>query len=492
MNKNLELNKLLELNNIFENINIISQKCKQKIRNVENGISLKNILEYTFKIVNIKSTQLSITQNINKENVESGAYKQKKNRTQFLKKERTLNIDFFDELFKRVFDICKDICGINNTELNFCSTDGSVTHSNIDRTKGELQNATNMGYFFGNNNIPLELSFNGAERNNEIENLKEFINDHKIQNIIFVCDRAYFCYKLMDFIIEHNNYFLIRLDHSAIIIDSKNNIQKIKNSPNSKIINKLLETCRVIKKENIIIKEVTIKGGKKRKVRQKNYLYLLTNLTQKDNNGIYIYSDEYLINQYKLRWTVETYFKLIKNCFKFDQQYATDEDTTIKRNKCIQIITTICKSICAIYQSKHPPSTTMTKKIKTTKNKKNKQRIKCTTVKTVECVEKVNESNLIENFYTKLLDPLLNGKLTHELLEIFLNFHVETHKNETGRYFERTCISPFKKWYIKKYALRYLWDKIISAIENGTVDKLNKNLKLMAGDILKVYKETTT
>jgi hypothetical protein len=248
MNKNSEINKLLKLNDIFENINIISQNCKQKIRNVENGISLKDILIYTFNIVNINKTQLSVTQYINKENVKSKAYKKKKNRTQFLKKERTLNIDFFNELSKKTFNICKDICDVDMFELNFCSTDGSVTHSNINRTKGELQNATNMGYFFGNNNIPLELSFNGAERNNEIENLKEFIDDNQLKNIIFVCDRAYFSYVLMDFIIEHDNYFLIRLDHSAIIIDDKNNIQKIKKSQNSALINKLLKTCRVIKK----------------------------------------------------------------------------------------------------------------------------------------------------------------------------------------------------------------------------------------------------
>jgi hypothetical protein len=34
----------------------------------------------------------------------------------------------------------------------------------------------------------------------------------------------------------------------------------------------------------------------------------------------------------------------------------------------------------------------------------------------------------------------------------------------------------------------YKWSKIITAIENDTVDKLHKNLKLIAGETLQIMK----
>jgi hypothetical protein len=124
----------------------------------------------------------------------------------------------------------------------------------------------------------------------------------------------------------------------------------------------------------------------------------------------------------------------------------------------------------------------------TRKKRNRKKNIKETEVKNVTCVQKINQTLLIEGIFDKLIGPLLNGQLTLKLINVYMNNYVEYCVNEENRHFERICKTPFKKWYIKQYAMMYKWSKIIYAIENGTTDKLHKNLKLISNEILKIMK----
>ena len=44
----------------------------------------------------------------------------------------------------------------------------------------------------------------------------------------------------------------------------------------------------------------------------------------------------------------------------------------------------------------------------------------------------------------------------------------------------RVSKPPFTKWYVKAYSDFYKYSQIIDCIENNTLSKLNKNLKLEA------------
>jgi hypothetical protein len=59
-----------------------------------------------------------------------------------------------------------------------------------------------MGYYDINNDIPLCIDPIIDGQNNEVKSLINGINNNKIKmdNIIFVCDRAYFSYNLMNFL----------------------------------------------------------------------------------------------------------------------------------------------------------------------------------------------------------------------------------------------------------------------------------------------------
>ena len=52
-----------------------------------------------------------------------------------------------------------------------------------------------MGYYDIVNNIPIDITFNGAgSKNNEVNRAQEWISNNNIKNTIFIYDRAYLKY----------------------------------------------------------------------------------------------------------------------------------------------------------------------------------------------------------------------------------------------------------------------------------------------------------
>jgi hypothetical protein len=68
----------------------------------------------------------------------------------------------------------------------------------------------------------------------------------------------------------------------------------------------------------------------------------------------------------------------------------------------------------------------------------------------------------------------------------FYKNYIKIYTNKKGRHFPRTSKVPFTKWYVKGYSIFSQKLKIICAILDGTINSLNKNLKVKAGKFLSI------
>ncbi len=158
---------------------------------------------------------------------------------------------------------------------------------------------------------------NISDKNSEVHNFIKYINEHKIKNSIFVCDRAYFKYELFDLLEEKKLKYVIRIKENSNTINE--NFIPSKNDKNYKYIVKLKEnkSVKIVKYEIKKEKEIKTKTNETKNILVTNKYYLITNLGDKN------ISDEEIKNIYNLRWNIETYFKLLKSKFKF--AYLTEK-----------------------------------------------------------------------------------------------------------------------------------------------------------------------
>ena len=107
--------------------------------------------------------------------------------------------------------------------------------------------------------------------------------------------------------------------------------------------------------------------------------------------------------------------------------------------------------------------------------------------KTYEAKVNINFNHFYEKFSEKVLINLIDGKLNNEHIKI-LNKAIKVSKDKQNRKYKRKSLIPFTKWYVKMYHKIYQDKKIYDAIISGTTDKLNKNLKLKAEQIIRDIK----
>ena len=81
---------------------------------------------------------------------------------------------------------------------------------------------------------------------------------------------------------------------------------------------------------------------------------------------------------------------------------------------------------------------------------------------------------------------IIHGNLKKDKLDTYCKTYIKIIKNEIGRSFPRTAKTPFCKWYVKGYSIVSQMSKLLSAVLSGDIDKLNKNLKLIAKRITSV------
>jgi hypothetical protein len=243
---------------------------------------------------------------------------------------------------------------------------------------------------------------------------------------------------------------------------------------------KLRERTRVIEYKNTYDKTVYKRSTKKNneknikyKLKVTNDCILITNLMDTDK-----YSDNELLNLYRKRWSVEVFFKYLKNNFKFqhaDTNYSNFNRNDISNNNYFKRLY-ICEMILMYLM----------------------QIIQCTYLKLIKLVPtktktingkqtvytcKVNKTNLTTGIFTDLLADIIKGKLTDEQLHIFCKSYIKICINEVNRSYPRTSKKPFSKWYVKGYSIEAKLIKIIEALVNNTVEKLNKNDRTLAKKI---------
>ena len=425
------------INNIFSNLTykFINQFNVHKMRNITDGISLTDSLLFRFRYTKIHVTKQEIISNINYKNNTTF------NRYSFHKKEEHINVKFYNYLFEEIVKLYKKISP--NNKMSYVPVDGS---SNND-TKNKV--CLNMCYYDTNQSIPIDITFNGSEnRNKEVFNFKKYLieNPEKFKNVIFVADRFYYTYGLFEFLISNNYKFIIRGKNKC----NDKSLSKLK---------KINKDIRLVKYENNIKKCAFIRNSKKSKHVKVNYLIknqcnIITNV-----KGV---TDNELLKIYRKRWDIETFFKFIKTNFKFQHLTEKNNDAINKTYICEQILIYIQRLLLIVHNEEKNDNLT---------------------------IENVNNSNLLKGIYDCLLEPIITGTLKMEDISKCISSYLIKINNKKNRHFPRKSNIPFTKWYIKEYSEITKISRILNAVIDKTVNKLNKNEKIIANriTILNVY-----
>lgn len=448
------MNKIIDkINNIFRDLPTEIKKA-YPTNYRENKITIQDLILYTMSYTSEKVTKSSIVSSINYDNSKLI------DRSSFSKRLKKIPMIVFKNLFDKIRLMYDEIH--KPSDMSLISVDGTNNITTINCKPGEIEVALNMGFFDIDRNVPIELVFNGSEKRNcESSQLKKYIEDGKLKNAIIVADRAYCDYNLINFIHTNNLKYVIRIrDNSKLHTTGTKLAGAVAN---------ITKNSRHIEYDKKCKKTITYKNGVKKEITVKGHYRLLTNLMDKNE-----YTDEKIHDIYKSRWTIETFFGFLKSNFRFSILTEKTKDECSKLIYSELIITYLVKLIAYQYNK------TCTDKPKSVINKRtNKKTVK----KSVVGVVKINESQMVKGLMDKLLKVIIHGNLTEDIMDNYTKSYICFHKNEPDRIFERKSIYPFKKWYVKKYFSIYKYRTMIDAIENGNVDKLDKNLKMLSKNI---------
>ena len=478
-----------KINNVFKNIPNIHNDTKT-INTRNNKLSISECVHYLFKYSNINTTKQSISSDFNFKNKIKSV-----DRTAFYKKEKNIHIDLYKTIYSNISTIYNDLHHKNY--LNFNKMNNLFNHNYVDIKNifgndfkalagdGTNNNTVNKGILYTNqycvlydviNNVSYDKfndnfkSFyfknnknNISNKNGEVNHLISFIESHKndLKNIIFILDRAYFKYELFDILQKYNLYYIIRLQDSCKIIDV-NYIPPINDKNYKFIINiKANNNVKIIEYKREHIKEIVSNTNKIKKIKINDSYHLITNLGNYQKC-----TDEIIDKLYKSRWNIEVFFKSLKSNHKFNyyKNKNTDEHEKLFY---INLIMEMIVKILIYYSMKRFNLFNMKK----TKIKNNVE---------IDINLNVNISNLCIGVYDKLLKNIINGNLYVNLVNKFITSYFIINKNEQNRSFIRKSLMPFSKWYIKMYSNINKYKKIIEAIENNTINDLDKNLKILA------------
>lgn len=471
-----EINKLKNIFNKYLCYDEVNKFSDKMLRNNKNGIDIKDIVIYRLKYTNISNTKQEIVSQINCLNTKNIS------RQAYDKKDNNIPIKFYINILNEINMIS------NNTFYNNISSNNIQTENlqyndsliedlkmySVDGIYGNDKNRNtvlNLGLYDNINDIPIDIKFCGTEnRNKEVKVFIEYIkeNMHIFKNCIIVADRLYFNYSLLNFLNENKLKYIIRVKGSGSNLEKNAIINK--HLKNFDQINSIKNNVRLVKFKDTINKTIYNGRSKKRAINKKsievrNDCILVTNLPINEK-----YTDEKILENYRSRWSIEVFFKLIKNNFKFQNMNEKNIDQYKKMHICELIMIHIA-NILETYFWK-------TKKKKYTINKKNKKKVQCT------C--KINKSNLIRGINDSFLYDLIYSKINKCKVNNFINNYIVIIKNEINRSFPRNSKTPFTKWYIKGYSELTKYSKIINSIKNGTIDQLNKNLKMIANKIVSI------
>jgi len=435
----------------------INNITNHKKHNKKIKINLNNLVLYEF-LNTFYSKEESTEKTNDITNVEYS-------RSSYYKQNNQINLEFFQQLSLEISSICNKVLFKNDKHrYTFIAVDG--TYSNGINYSPSL----NMGYFDIFNNIPIEITFEGVEnRNKEVACLiKKIQNDiNYFTNKVIVVDRLYFTYDFIYFLIKNNIKFIIRCKG-----DCKNlKLEKI--TKDKKLIKLIKNNTRIVYNYDTINKTISVPNKSKKEknhktifnVNIKNDCTIITNLSKH-------FSNNNILNIYKSRWNIETYFKLVKHNFNFQHLTNKKEGDIKKKFLCINIICSICKVLdYFLAKTKRDDNNALLDDII----------IKCNETKLLRFFENIFLKELIISNKGNFEDY---NKNINQKLKKYISIR-KYKKNESN---PRQCKTPFLKWYIKAYSNQGELTKILRAIENDDIESLNSNLKSKAEKIVVLSK----
>lgn len=400
-------------------------KQGSKIRNIKDGITNDACFLYRFLYTKIGNSKESCVCDVN------ASYNTNFLRNAYESKENNISLTVYHHMFDQIKHLYESY--VPNPSLNsnkLCLVDG------CNNTNKNMDILLNMGYFDADNGVPLDLTFNGKHnRNNEVKCSLSYIkkNLDVLKDKILVFDRGYFSFNFISYLIANKIQFIIR-----------------KKGKSSNVYNKF-EKLRQVFIEHKFTK--TVYKSKKSKVKKdvtiKDSYEFITNLDVKN------FSDSKVFELYGKRWDIEIFFKFIKYNFKFQNLREKNINSCKKLYYC-ELILYYLKEIIKIFYFANRNV-------------------------------KINNSLLMENIYKRLLFDILSGTLTIKKLNNFCKVNIrKVNKNQKGRSNPRISKTPFSKWYVKGFSEYAKYIKILEAIKNKTIDKLNKNLKILAKKIIDI------
>ena len=426
----------------YDNIN----KEKNLVRNKPNGIQINDVIYYRLAQSETDQTKCRIVCEINRKNNTTFV------RQAYEKKERSIPVRIYEEILNALKNLYNAYYG-NNNEEKLIAIDG--TYNNDINMKDNL----NMGFFSISDNIPIDITNCGKEnKNKEIKSTIEYVNQNIdiFKNNIVVCDRGYYSYEFLQFLIDSEIKFIIRAKGDAQILQT--NTKLYKSTPKYDTIVKLRKNVKIIKFDNVLEKDIYISNSKKKNVKHnvtiQNDCTLITNIIDDEQD------DHKIMEIYKSRWDIEIFFKLIKSNLKFQHVKESDDDQIQKLYICDMIIIYISRLIDKYNENKN-------KIYEPSRNNK-------------DYTFKTNKTKIIDGIFDQLLWKLTHNDIDQETINKFCGIYISIVQNKRNRSFPRSAKTPFLKWYVKGYSNETKYMKIINAILNSSVDKLNKNLKVIA------------
>lgn len=297
-----KLNNIMKDNISTNQINNIIKKTNSEFSKLNNStITCQASILHMFTSIYDGITKLDATDIVN-------SFTQiYANRTSYLRKEQKIPYQFYQKLESNVRDLCNNY--INSYTLNNPKIVGAIDGCNNNDSKYKV--SLNMGYFNISNDMPIAFTLEGNEnRNKEISCAKEYISNHlhSFDNIILVLDRFYYCFNFIEFLIQNNIKFIIKVKGHAKNFDPNNKSKKLNDN-----VLFIKENTRIVNLSSTYEKTLYTKNTKKHEgkqyfVQMKSQCMFITNLYK-------TYSNEDINNLYKSRWEIESFFKLIKKNF---------------------------------------------------------------------------------------------------------------------------------------------------------------------------------
>jgi hypothetical protein len=441
-----------DISNLFEeqfttnSINLFINNCDNKNSKFYNSkISCRALIYYIFYSFFKDTSKINSADKIKKifKDVDRSCLSKKMNK---------MPVSFFKNLRTKVFDIyskyfCKPCTSKNKKIIAIDGTNTLDSNYNV---------ALNMGFYDVTNGIPILLKYEGNEKRNQESRLsKEYIsnNINEFKNVILVLDAFYYDISLFNFLIDSKIYFIINGRLNCDAYNKKIPLRQM--DKKSKIIyEKVRNNIRLITYEKEENRTVNLKRKKQKKTLTVKFvenktINLITNLPKN-------YDNKQIKNIYKHRWEIETFYQVIKNNFNISVSKT-------RTNKEMEICNECCLTMMYIMKA------IKNNKLETC-NKKPKEDHKLN----------INETRIFENFKEELLENLIIKKsITIQYLKDFQKKYCLVHNQKNDRHYRRESKTPHTKWHFKKNSDQSEEKLVLESMHFNTVNKLDKNKKLL-------------